>query len=171
VSLLIDCPGIGKKTAEKLKGNWDETRGRRDAIVFLERYGVAPALAQRVAALHGTKTEARVRDDPFGSMPGLRGATFHRCDSLAARLGKKPDDPARLAAAMLQVLQSTAVSEGHVYVPWAQIEEGVGRVLGSKQFASLPSGALEEAADVLRTRGDVARFELTGPQSSRGTHG
>ena len=171
VSLLIDCPGIGKKTAEKLKGNWDETRGRRDAIVFLERYGVAPALAQRVAALHGTKTEARVRDDPFGSMAGLRGATFHRCDSLAARLGKKPDDPARLAAAMLQVLQSTAVSEGHVYVPWAQIEEGVGRVLGSKQFASLPSGALEEAADVLRTRGDVARFELTGSQTQGGHTG
>ena len=163
VALLVTCPGIGKKTAEKLKGNWDETRGRRDAIVFLERHGVAPALAQRVAAQHGTKTEERVRADPFGSMTGVRGATFHRCDALAARLGKKPDDPARLAAAMLQVLQSTAVSEGHVYVPWAHIKEGVGRVLGSQQFASLREGALEEAADVLRTRGDVARFELTPP--------
>lgn len=163
VALLVTCPGIGKKTAEKLKGNWDETRGRRDAIVFLERHGVAPALAQRVAAQHGTKTEERVRADPFGSMTGVRGATFHRCDALAARLGKKPDDPARLAAAMLQVLQSTAVSEGHVYVPWAHIKEGVGRVLGSQQFASLREGALEEAADVLRARGDVARFELTPP--------
>jgi len=163
VALLVTCPGIGKKTAEKLKGNWDETRGRRDAIVFLERHGVAPALAQRVAAAHGTETEERVRADPFGSMTGLRGATFHRCDALAARLGKKPDDPARLAAAMLQVLQSTAVSEGHVYVPWGHVKEGVGRVLGSQQFASLREGALEEAADVLRARGDVARFELTPP--------
>ena len=163
VALLVTCPGIGKKTAEKLKGNWDETRGRRDAIVFLERHGVAPALAQRVVAAHGTKTEERVRADPFGSMVGLRGATFHRCDALAARLGKKPDDPARLAAAMLQVLQSTAVSEGHVYVPWGHVKEGVGRVLGSQQFASLREGALEEAADVLRARGDVARFELTPP--------
>ena len=99
---LVRCPKIGAKTAEKLKRNWDEGKGSREASAFLEEHGVAPALAQRAAALHGSRTEAVVRSDPFGSLASLRGATFHRCDALAARLGKTPDDKARLAAAMLQ---------------------------------------------------------------------
>ena len=37
-------------------------------------------------------------------LTGIRGATFHRCDALAARLGKAPDAEQRLAAAVLRVL-------------------------------------------------------------------
>lgn len=157
VERLLACPGIGAKTAEKLKGAWDATRGRRDAVVFLERHGVSPALAQRAAAMHGARTEERVRADPFGSFAGLRGATFHRCDVLAARLNKAPDDRARVAAAMLHVLQTAAHREGHVYLPWGQLCEGVGRLLGHKQATTLTRDALEEAADELLRRGAIVR--------------
>ena len=37
---LVACDGIGPKTALKLKTNWDESRGKRDAAVFLEKHGV-----------------------------------------------------------------------------------------------------------------------------------
>ena len=134
---LKSCPGIGAKTAEKLKVSWDATRGRRDAVVFLERHGVSPALAQRAATAHGGRTEERVRADPSGSLEGLKGATFHRCDVLAARLNKLPDDPARLGAAMLHVLQTSAISEGHVFLPWRQLCDGVGRLFGPRLQRSL----------------------------------
>ena len=130
---LRECPGVGAKTAAKLKSAWDQSRGRRDATAFLEKHGIAPALAQRVAAAHGAATESRVRADPFGALAGVRGATFHRCDALAARLGKAPDDRARLAAAMLQTLQSEARSDGHSYLPFERLTEGVARIVGPRQ--------------------------------------
>ena len=153
---LRECPGVGAKTAAKLAGAWGDSRGRRDAALFLEKHGVAPALAQRVAAAHGAETQARVRADPFGALAGIRGATFHRCDALAARLGKAPDAEARLAAAMLRVLQQEAVGDGHVYAPFAKLADGVARLVGPRQFRALRPGALEAAADVLLRRGDVA---------------
>lgn len=159
---LKSCPGIGAKTAEKLKVSWDATRGRRDAVVFLERHGVSPALAQRAATAHGGRTEERVRADPFGSLEGLKGATFHRCDVLAARLNKLPDDPARLGAAMLHVLQTSAISEGHVFLPWRQLCDGVGRLFGPRQAAALTKNALEDAAAELQRRGAVMRAPSGG---------
>ena len=159
---LAECPGIGAKTAAKLKRAWDETRGRRDATAFLQAHGLAPALAQRAAARHGAATERAVRADPFGALAGVRGATFHRCDALAARLGKRPDDPARLGAAMLQVLASEAKNEGHVYVPWRALEDGVARIVGPRLFKTLQDEALEDAAEALLGRGDIVRVAIGG---------
>ena len=153
---LRACPGVGAKTAAKLARAWGDSRGRREAARFLEAHGVAPALAQRVAAAHGAETQARVTADPFGALTGIRGATFHRCDALAARLGKAPDAEQRLAAAVRRVLQHEAVSDGHVYAPWARLADGVARLVGPRQFRSLRPGALEAAADLLLRRGDVA---------------
>ena len=168
---LRECPGVGAKTAAKLKRAWDHSRGRRDATAFLEKHGIAPALAQRVAAAHGAATESRVRADPFGALAGVRGATFHRCDALAARLGKAPDDRARLAAAMLQTLQSEARSDGHSYLSFERLTEGVARVVGPRQAAALPPGALEKAADLLLERGDIVRADLgaSGASGASGT--
>ena len=166
---LRECPGVGAKTAEKLARAWTNSRGRRDAARFLETHGVAPALAQRVAAAHGAETQARVRDDPFGALAGIRGATFHRCDALAARLGKAPDAEPRLAAAMLRVLQQEAVSDGHVYAPWSRLADGVAKLVGPRQYASLTPGALEAAADLLLRRGDVAVAEETAPKKTEET--
>lgn len=103
-----------------------------------------------------------MRADPFGSLAGVRGATFHRCDVLAARLNKAPDDEGRLAAAMLHVLNASVTHDGHVFLSWRQLCEGVGRLLGPRHFAALSEGALEEAATTLHRRGAVARVPIGG---------
>lgn len=47
VRRLQSCPGIGAKTAEKIKSSWDGTRGNREAIAFLEQHGLPPAGGRR----------------------------------------------------------------------------------------------------------------------------
>lgn len=153
---LKECPGIGEKTAEKLARSWQFSRGRRDACLFLEQHGVEAGLAQRVAACYGAQTEQKVTEDPFNALSGIPGATFHRCDALAARLGKAPDAEPRLAAAMLRVLHLEAIREGHVFVNWGVLTEGVAKLVGPKQAAGLRGGALEAAADLLLKRGNIA---------------
>lgn len=153
---LKQCPGIGEKTAEKLARSWQFSRGRRDACLFLEQHGVEAGLAQRVAACYGAQTEQKVTEDPFNALSGIPGATFHRCDALAARLGKAPDAEPRLAAAMLRVLHLEATREGHVFVNWGVLTEGVAKLVGPKQAAGLRGGALEAAADLLLKKGNIA---------------
>ena len=73
---LRECPGVGAKTAAKLAGAWGDSRGRRDAL-FLEKHGVAPALAQRVAAAHApgparVRADLGARRDPRRDVPPVR---------------------------------------------------------------------------------------------------
>ena len=150
---LVACDGIGAKTALKLKTNWDESRGKRDAAVFLEKHGVPVALAQRAAAQYGPMTEDLIRGNPFETLGNVRGATFHRIDALASRLGKAPDDPARLGAAIIEVLSASAVSSGHTYLPWSKIVEGVKALLG--QSTRVDELSMQAAADEMRRKGEI----------------
>ena len=150
---LTACDGIGPKTALKLKTNWDETQGKRDAAVFLEKNGVPLALAQRAAAQYGPMTEDLIRDNPFEVLGAVRGATFHRIDALASRLGKAPDDPARLGAAIIEVLSAAAVTNGHAYLPWSKIVDNVRALLG--QSTVIDDNSMRAAAEAMRKKGEI----------------
>ena len=150
---LVACDGIGPKTALKLKTNWDESRGKRDAAVFLEKHGVPLALAQRAASQFGPMTEDLIRGNPFETLGSVRGATFHRIDALASRLGKRPDDPARLGAAIIEVLSAAAVSNGHAFLPWNKIVDGVRALLG--QSTIVDDGSMYAAAEAMREKGEI----------------
>ena len=164
---LVACDGIGAKTALKLKTNWDESRGKRDAAVFLEKHGVPVALAQRAAAQYGPMTEELIRNNPFETLGNVRGATFHRIDALASRLGKTPDDPARLGAAIIEVLSASAVSSGHTYLPWSKIVEGVKALLGQSTRADELS--MQAAADEMRRKGEIRVQRLPDADASAST--
>ena len=159
---LTACDGIGPKTALKLKTNWDETQGKRDAAVFLEKNGVPLALAQRAAAQYGPMTEDLIRDNPFEALGAVRGATFHRIDALASRLGKAPDDPARLGAAIIEVLSAAAVTNGHAYLPWSKIVDNVRTLLG--QSTIIDDNSMRAAAEAMRRKGEIRVQRL--PDSS-----
>jgi len=163
---LMACDGIGVKTAQKLKTNWDESRGKRDAAVFLEKNGVPLALAQRAAAQYGPMTEDVIRANPFEALSAVRGATFHRIDALAARLGKPPDDPARLGAAIIEVLSASAVSNGHAYLPWKRIVDGVRILLGQSLMTDETS--IQAAAEAIRLKGDIRVQRLPDPNARVG---
>ena len=164
---LCACDGIGPKTAIKLKTNWDESRGKRDAAVFLEKHGVPLALAQRAAAQYGPMTEDLIRDNPFEALGAVRGATFHRVDALASRLGKAPNDPARLGAAIIEVLSAAAVSSGHAYLPWSKIVDGVRALLGQSTITDELS--MQAAADAMRTKGEIRVQRLPTASTAAGS--
>ena len=58
---------------------------------------------------------------------------------------------------MLQVLNTNASSEGHVYMHWREMRDGVARLLGPKQAAGLQKGALAAAADELLAKKRINR--------------
>ena len=164
---LMKCDGIGPKTAQKLKTNWDETQGKRDAAVFLEKHGVPLPLAQRAAAQYGPMTEDLIRNNPFEALGSVRGATFHRIDALASKLGKEPDDPARLGAAIIEVLSAAAVSSGHAYLPWSKIVDGVRTLVG--QSAIIDDDNMRTAAEAMRRKGEIRVQRLPDPKSPPGS--
>ena len=65
---LRECPGVGAKTAAKLAGAWGDSRGRRDAALFLEKHG------DRAGARAAGRRRARRRDPGARARRPLRRA-------------------------------------------------------------------------------------------------
>ena len=157
--LLTKVPGIGAKTAVKLKNNWDESSSKRKATSFLtEELGASALIARRASLKHGAQTEVRVKADPFKALSDIKGCSFHHIDEIAARLKKSPDDPSRLGAAMRFALQRVAQSGGHAYMTWPTLKDHSRKLLGSSG-ALIPDDVFIEAAKTARNCGDIFVFQ------------
>ncbi|MBW3579391.1 MAG: AAA family ATPase, partial [Actinobacteria bacterium] len=112
--------------------------------LLLAEHGVDAAAAGRIVRAWGTRSVARLREDPYAvcSLPGVGFAT---ADTLARSLGTPPDAPGRLRAGVLHAL-TQAEDDGHTHLPRNELEERARALLGA--------GAAE-AIDELAARAEV----------------
>ena len=98
---LMRCPKIGAKTAEKLKRNWDEGKGSREASAFLEEHGwavqVQVDLMKSTLKAPGTKRLKLKYDGPlsfFAFEFNLRCYTTGTAAAFAPRSARAPSTSA-----------------------------------------------------------------------------
>jgi exodeoxyribonuclease V alpha subunit len=113
---LTEVPGIGKVRAERILRAWDEHRGLRDAMIFLQGHGMGASLAARIYRVYGERTIANVKADPYALARDIHGVGFVLADRLAQNLGIESDAPSRIEAGVLHVLEKSA-EEGHCFAP------------------------------------------------------
>ena len=114
---LTEVPGIGPKRAAQLAEAFREQYAAREAMVFLQSYGVSPALAVRITKAYGADAQRKIRENPYRLMDDVEGVGFLTADRIALALGVPPDSEYRLQAGLKYVLQEAAASAGHTYLP------------------------------------------------------
>ncbi|MDL1901443.1 ATP-dependent RecD-like DNA helicase [Anaerolineae bacterium CFX9] len=107
---------IKRDLIRKLQRAWAENRVVRDAMIFLQGFGVTPGMAKRIFGRYGTATINRVKEDPFALADEVFGIGFIRADEIARSMGIEPDSPNRIRAGLQFALNALA-KDGHVYVP------------------------------------------------------
>ncbi len=113
---LASIHGIGPKNLEQICKSWEEHRGIKDLLLFLQPHGISAALAVRIYKAYGSKARAIVRENPYRLAMDVRGIGFLTADDIASRLGFGADHPLRIQASALYVLQK-ASEDGHVFLP------------------------------------------------------
>ena len=111
---LAEVPGIGPVRRAKIAKTWNEKRGRRDALIFLQGQGLSAALATKVIKRYGSEAVGVVKKRPFQLAEDVAGVGFAAADQIARGLGIEPDAPQRAEAGVLFTLRNTA-REGHVF--------------------------------------------------------
>src|SRR5262245_21714710 len=101
---LTEVAGIGRRRSADIRRAWDEQRGIRELMVFLQSYGVQTGHATRIYKRYGADALAMVREDPFRLAADVSGIGFKTADRIAAALGSPPDAPRRLEAGLLHAL-------------------------------------------------------------------
>ncbi|MCL2545500.1 MAG: ATP-dependent RecD-like DNA helicase, partial [Clostridia bacterium] len=140
---LCEVPGIGPKRADIIAASFAEQVQMREAMVFLQGYGVTPALAVKIFKAYGDRVQAVLRQNPYRLVEDIQGVGFRTADRIAASLGIATDSDHRLFAGLKYALQEAAGGSGHTYLPRPELTEQAIRLLG------VPAELVEVALDTL----------------------
>ncbi len=140
--------GLGPVVASRIVAAWRDSSGLRELTVFLRGHGIGAAYARRIHKIYGKDSLEVVRRDPYVLARTVHGIGFRTADAVAEKLGIPRNSIQRARAAILFLLERMA-EEGHVYVPFAYLENQFRD--GLEMDVELASQAVDE----LRESGEV----------------
>lgn len=126
---LLEIEGIGEKRVEKIKTCWEDQKAIRIVMLFLQKYSVSPAFAQKLYRLYGNETVARLQENPYTLAREIRGIGFKTADQIASKLGFPPDATQRIDAGIEYTLLELA-DDGHTCYPLADLQVKGKELLG-----------------------------------------
>ncbi len=118
--MLLDVEGIGKKRVEKIQKCWSDQKAIRNVMVFLQKYGVSPAFAQKIYKTYGDQSIEQIQVNPFALAREIRGVGFKTADGLAEKLGFPKDATQRIDAGIEYVLLELS-EEGNTCFPTEEL--------------------------------------------------
>ena len=125
---LVQIKGISARKAREIGEQVEEKRDLRDALIYLQQFGISNALAIRIYNTYGTGLYGVLKENPYRLAEDVSGIGFRTADEIAARLGIHADSDYRIRSGTLYVL-SQASGEGHCYLPAELLLERAGELL------------------------------------------
>ncbi len=126
---LAEIKGISERKAMEIAHQVNEKRDLRQAMIFLQQYGITMNLAVRVYKEYGQEVYSIVRENPYRLADDIEGVGFRTADEIADRVGIRPDSDFRVRSGILYVLQQAA-GEGHTFLPQEDLTARSGQLLG-----------------------------------------
>ena len=113
---LREVPGIGQVRADKISQAFNEQKGIRDIMLFLQSHSISPSYAHRIFKKFGRASIEFVQRNPYRLATEIKGIGFKSSDRVAISLGIDLMSPLRAEAGILHILDEIQ-SEGHVCYP------------------------------------------------------
>ena len=113
---LIEIKGISERIARQISEQMDEKKGMREAMIFLQQYGISNALAVKIYDTYGMNIYQVMKENPYRLAEDIHGIGFKMADEIAAKIGIRTDSDFRIRSGILYTLLLASV-EGHVYLP------------------------------------------------------
>ncbi len=119
---LAEVKGISDKMAREIARQFDEKKEMRDAMLFLQQYGISTTLAVKIYKEYGNKMYDIVKENPYKLAEDITGIGFKLADEIASRVGIGKDSDYRMKAAILYVLLQGSLA-GHIFLPQKVLAE------------------------------------------------
>lgn len=113
---LSEVSGISEKSARAIYEQFTEKREMRNAMLFLQQYGISNALAVKIYERYKGQMEAVILENPYRLAEDIDGVGFRIADEIAVHVGLRRDSEYRIRAGVFYALL-TAGNAGHVYLP------------------------------------------------------
>lgn len=125
---LAEIKGISNRKAMEIASQVNEKRDLRQAMIFLQQYGITMNLAVKVYQAYGQDVYNIIRENPYQLADDIDGVGFRTADEIAARVGIRMDSDFRVRSGILYTLLQ-ASGEGHTYLPETELTPRASRLL------------------------------------------
>jgi len=126
---LAEISGISLNRAKKISESFIIRQDAAQTVIFLQEYGVTPALALRVHKIFGKKAIELVKENPYLLCESVDRIGFKIADRIASAMNIAKNHPGRIAGGITHLLQYAALS-GHTCLKYDELLEGTASFLG-----------------------------------------
>ncbi|MBS6517023.1 MAG: ATP-dependent RecD-like DNA helicase [Clostridium sp.] len=166
---LAEIKGISEKMAMSIAEQIEEKRDMRQAMMFLQDYGVSMNLAAKIYREYGPAMYGIIKQNPYKLADDIPGVGFKMADEIAARAGILTDSDFRIKSGILYTLLK-ASGNGHTYLPKEILTAQAAELLGVEQEEienRLMDMQMEKRLVVKRSREEAVQ-EKAFPDEGRG---
>ncbi len=113
---LSEVKGISERKAREIAAQMEEKRDLRNAMLFLQQYGISNKAARAIWLTYGMEMYTVLKENPYRLAEDIDGIGFATADEIAKKAGIRPDSDFRVRSGLQYVL-SMALAEGNSYLP------------------------------------------------------
>ena len=117
---LAEVKGISERGAREIAAQIAQKRDLRDAMLFLQQYGVTNRVALKIWKTYGERMYAVLKENPYQLAEDIYGIGFATADEIAGRVGISSQSEFRIRSGILYTLSMT-LAEGSSYLPREQL--------------------------------------------------
>ena len=113
---LAEVKGVSEKLARSISEQIQEKKSMRDAMIFLQKFGISMKLSAKIYMEYGSKIYTIIETNPYKLADDIDGIGFKIADDIAKKVGITADSKFRAIAGVEYIL-SNAMMSGHLYLP------------------------------------------------------
>ena len=145
---LSEAEGMGPKRIEMVMKAWEEQKGIKEIMIFLQGHGVSPAFSAKIYKHYGNRSIEVVKENPYRLARDMHGIGFITADKIARNIGIDPNSLVRVKAGLIYVLDQLT-DEGHTYYPQTDLFNK------AKEILKVDQEIIARAADDLAREKEV----------------
>lgn len=112
---LAEVKGISERKAREIAIQVEEKKDMREAMIYLQKYGISTTLAARIYQHYGQSVYRVIEENPYQMADHVPGVGFKTADEIASKVGIHTDSDFRIRSGIFYTLLQS-VGEGHVYL-------------------------------------------------------
>lgn len=125
---LSEVKGISERMAMEISAQVEEKRDMRQAMLFLQQYGISMNLAVKIYQHYGQKLYSVIQENPYRLADDIQGIGFKIADEIAAKVGIFTDSDYRIKSGLFYTLLQ-AIGNGHTYLPEEELYRNASELL------------------------------------------
>lgn len=117
---LAEVKGISEKMAQSISEQMESKKEMRQAMMFLQEYGISMSLALKIYNEYGSRMYSIIKENPYRLADDIQGVGFKMADEIAQKVGIFTDSDFRIRSGIYYTLLQS-VANGHTYLPQEEL--------------------------------------------------